>query len=133
MCFANAVLQLLVYCPPFWNQLGDLARLMGQRTDGGTTGLVDATVRFLDEFVYNNKPPLVQKSPQLDEKKSEEKNDIGGAVPFLPTYVYDAMREKRRLNVMLVRTCAPHSAVLLLNCAGLLRIGRPAAGRRRVF
>jgi ubiquitin carboxyl-terminal hydrolase 10 len=87
--------------------LKDLARLMGQRTDGGTTVLVDATVRFLDEFAYKDKPPITQKSLQLVvEKESKEKNDIDGTDPFLPTYVYNAMKEKRRLHVMLVRTCA---------------------------
>ena len=106
MCFANAVLQLLVYCPPFWNRLKHLARLMGQRTDGGTTVLVDATVRFLDEFVYKDKPPFTQQPLQLAEKEGEEKNDIDGTVPFLPTYMFDAMKEKRQLHVMLVRSCA---------------------------
>ena len=106
MCFANAVLQLLVYCPPFWNRLKDLARLMGQRTDGGTTVLVDATVRFLDEFVNKDKPPLTQQPLQLAEKEGEEKNDIDGTVPFLPTYMFDAMKEKTQLKNFLVCSCA---------------------------
>jgi hypothetical protein len=56
ICFANAVLQLLVNSPPFWNlfrELGDLKaeRRAGVLEPGGSTSpLVDATVRFLKEF-----------------------------------------------------------------------------------
>ncbi|KAF8495926.1 hypothetical protein F5888DRAFT_1924941 [Russula emetica] len=95
VCFANAVLQLLVYCPPFWNLFSDLSRLTaqtgqrgqgeGQRAGDIPIPLVDATIRLLGEFVE-------------DEK---EKEDGDGTDPFLPTYVYDAMKEKRRLKDML--------------------------------
>jgi hypothetical protein len=112
MCFANAVLQLLVYCPPFWNLFNDLDRLTaqtgqrgqgeGQRAGSVPTPLVDATVRLLDEFVHKEKPSLTQQSLQ-DEK---EKEDDDGPDPFLPTYVYDAMKEKKQFETMLVRTCA---------------------------
>jgi hypothetical protein len=62
----------------FWNlssDLGRLAGLTGQQTSGGTTPLVDATVRLLDEFAY---------------KKKDDDSE-----PFTPMYVYDAMKEKR--------------------------------------
>ena len=96
MCFINAVFQLLVYCPPFWNQFRDLGELMDQRelepgndqqTDGGMTVLVDATVKFLAEFV------------------SKEKED-SGTDPFIPAYMYDAMKEKRQFKNMLVGSYA---------------------------
>ena len=121
MCFANAVLQLLVYCPPFWNLFSDLGRLTsqtgrrgqgeGQQAGSVATPLVDATVRLLDEFVYKDKPSLTQQSPQRAEKgkaweDEKEKEVDDGTNPFLPTYVYDAMKEKRRLKDMLVRSCA---------------------------
>ncbi|KAH7918337.1 UCH-domain-containing protein, partial [Leucogyrophana mollusca] len=62
MCFANAVLQVLVYCPPFARFFDALGALVGDggfpsiAVDGGSeegrskTPLVDATVRFLREF-----------------------------------------------------------------------------------
>jgi hypothetical protein len=52
MCFANAVLQLLVHSPPFWNLFRELGDLKGKRGEGGpdiggsATPLVDAMVRF---------------------------------------------------------------------------------------
>jgi ubiquitin carboxyl-terminal hydrolase 10 len=96
MSFTNAVLQLLVYCPPFRNLFSDLGRLTGQtrqrgqgksqQRSGGTTLLVDATVRLLDEFAY--------------------KKEDGDTEPFTPMYVYDAMKEKRQLKSILVRSYA---------------------------
>ena len=97
MYFTNAVLQLLVYCPPFWNLFSDLGRLTGrtgQRTSGGTTPLVDATVRLLDEFAY---------------KKEGDETE-----PFTPTYVYDAMKEKRQFKSILVRSPLKSSVVMVL-------------------
>jgi hypothetical protein len=56
MCLANAMLHLLVHCPPFLDLFRELGQLMGQR-EGGETGraatpLMNATIRFLDEFAY---------------------------------------------------------------------------------
>jgi hypothetical protein len=62
MCFVNAVLQLLVRSPPFWNLFRELGDLKGQRaagvpeTGGGETPLADATVRFFEKFVLMGKP-----------------------------------------------------------------------------
>jgi hypothetical protein len=96
MYFTNAALQLLVHCPPFLNLFNDLGRLTGQtgqrgqgegqQTSGGTTPLVDATVRLLDDFAY---------------KKEDDDTE-----PFTPMYVYDAMKEKRQFKSMPVRPCA---------------------------
>jgi ubiquitin carboxyl-terminal hydrolase 10 len=114
MCFANAVLQLLVYCPPFCKLFKELGRLMGQRGQGdgqesnrGPTPLVDATVRFLEEFVYEEKKVATAQQPQQAAKgkskdEEEEKKDEG-VDSFIPTYVYDAMKEKKRFDNMRVR------------------------------
>ena len=118
MCFANVALQLLVYCPQFWNQLRYMSRLVGQRgepkgqhTGGARTVLIDATFRFLGEFVCKEKASLTQRSLQLVQKgkaredkiERKEDNDMD---PFIPTHVYDAMKEKKQLKSMMVRTCA---------------------------
>jgi ubiquitin carboxyl-terminal hydrolase 10 len=116
MCFANAVLQLLVYCPPFWKLFRELGRLMGPRdrgegqgTGGSATLLVDATVRFLEEFVYEEKRPLpTQQSRQLTrnvnaKEEDDEKKEDDGVDSFIPTYVYDAMKERKRFDNMRVR------------------------------
>ena len=122
MSFVNAVLQLLVSCPPFWDLLRNLGLLMvqrrlgsGQQTGGGTTTLVDATIRFLDEFVYKEKPTLTQQLVQLvGNGKAKEvergKREDGDTDPFKPTYMYNAMMENRQFKHMLVRSCT-HAAL----------------------
>jgi ubiquitin carboxyl-terminal hydrolase 10 len=116
MCFANAVLQLLVYCPPFWKLFRELGRLIGPRdrgegqgTGGSSTLLVDATVRFLEEFVYEEKMLLpTQQSQQQTrnvnvKEEEDEKKEDDGVYSFIPTYVYDAMKVKKRFDNMRVR------------------------------
>ncbi|KAH9987494.1 hypothetical protein BJV77DRAFT_789235 [Russula vinacea] len=71
MCFANAVLQLLANSPPFCNLFRELGGLKGRcgvggrKIDGGAIPLVDATVRFFEEFVVKeNVLPPMQQPPQ---------------------------------------------------------------------
>ena len=116
MCFVNAVLHLLVHSPPFWDLFKELGDLKGQRgaggpeTGAGASPLMDAIVRFFEEFVFEEEPPTMQQPLQLTargkQREDEEKkyNKIVG--PFEPTYMYDAMKEKRLLKNMLVRYCA---------------------------
>jgi hypothetical protein len=118
----NAVLQLLGYSPPFRNMFRELDELKRQRgAEGGETGgyatpLVDATVRFLEEFMSKEEPPPAGQPPQQgegrtsgqDEEKGKEKNVVDS---FEPTYLYDAMNEKSQLKDLLVRCCA-HVSVL---------------------
>jgi hypothetical protein len=110
--FANAVLQLLVHSPPMWDlfrELGDLKgwrRGGGSETDGGATPLVDSTLRFFAEFVFKEKEhpqQLAERKPREDEeaKKGDNAVDL-----FEPKYMYDAMKEKRRLKDLLVRSRA---------------------------
>ena len=54
----------------------------------GATPLVDATVRFLREF------------GPVERKRDEEEEE--GIDSFLPSYVYDAMKEKKRFDTMRV-------------------------------
>jgi ubiquitin carboxyl-terminal hydrolase 10 len=68
ICFANAVLQLLVNFPPFWNLFRELGDLKGQReaavpdTVGDATPLVDATAIFLKEFIVEEESSMQQQS-----------------------------------------------------------------------
>jgi hypothetical protein len=139
MCFVNAVLQLLVHSPPFWNMFRELGDLEGQRevrsseTGGGATPLVDATVRFSKEFVLTEKePPLLQRPPEQaaggkpkEDEEAKKEDDAG--ISFEPTYMYDAMKEKRQLKNLLVRSRSLRGALLFLICAGIMFIGRPSA------
>jgi ubiquitin carboxyl-terminal hydrolase 10 len=112
MCFANAVFQLLVHSPPFWNLFREVGDLKGQRgaggpkTCGGPTPLVDATVRFFEEFMLKEKEqPSTQQAtrgkPREDEEEGKQNKDVG---PLEPTYMYDVMKEKMQLKKLLVRS-----------------------------
>jgi ubiquitin carboxyl-terminal hydrolase 10 len=119
MCLANAVLHLLVYCPPFLDIFKELGPLMGQR-EGGETGtaatpLMNATVRFLDEFAYKEKSSLTQQFlPRVsrgDAREAEKDAEENGVVDrLIPTYVFDAMKEKRQFINVKIRSCAVSSA-----------------------
>ena len=113
MCLANAVLQLLVHSPPFWNLLRELDDLKGNRREGGleidghATPLLDATVKLFEEFVLREEPPLAQQPPQQaaggkpkeDEEAKKAHNVVGS---FEPSYMYDVMKGKRQLKGLLV-------------------------------
>ena len=108
MCFANAILQLLVHSPSFWNLFREQGGLKGRRgvgspeTGGGAIPLVDATVRFLEEFVFKEPPPSHQAA---GEKEDEDLMKGYSTVDsFEPMYMYDVMKEKRRLKSLLVRS-----------------------------
>jgi hypothetical protein len=115
-CFANAILQLLINSPPFWNLFKEFDDLKGQRgagvpeTGGGATPLVDATVRFFKEFMVDESASMQRQSRPATGRSSraadEEKKDNNVADSFEPVYLYDAMREKRELRPLLVRSPA---------------------------
>ena len=125
MCFANAVLQLLVNSPPLWDMFRDLK---GQRRAGsseigdGATPLVDATVKLFEEFMNKEKksPPTQQPPRQLaggnlreDEEEEKESNAV---YSFEPTYIYDAIKEKRQLKRLLVRSFAMSGSAVTDMC-----------------
>ncbi|KIJ59679.1 hypothetical protein HYDPIDRAFT_177724 [Hydnomerulius pinastri MD-312] len=104
MCFANAVLQVLMYCPPFWRLFHELGKFVDSPADGDVsnskTPLVDATVRFLREFIPKEKPAPEGKGKGVDRayKYGDEEEDVMDS--FIPTYVYDALKEKKRFDHM---------------------------------
>jgi Family of unknown function (DUF6535) len=107
--FANALL-LLVHSPPFWDLFRELSDLKGQRgaggleTGGSVTSLVDATVRFSEEFIFKDKEPPQQVAGGKLREDEEAKKEHNSVDSFEPTYMYDAMKEKRQLKKLLVRS-----------------------------
>ena len=105
MCFANEVLHLLVHSPPFWNLFRVLGDLKGSRgsggpeTSAGVTPVADATVRFFEEFVLREPPQQATSGPRGPDEAKKERNAVDS---FEPTYMYDAMKEKRPLRNLLV-------------------------------
>ena len=113
VCLSNAVLQLLVHSPPFWDVFRELENMKGQLGERGpetATPLVDSTVRFFEEFMFKEKKlPPTQQPPQqavreIQGEDEEEKKEHNSMDSFEPTYVYDAMKEKRQLKDLLVRS-----------------------------
>jgi Family of unknown function (DUF6535) len=118
MCFANAVMQLLVHSPPFWDLIRELGDLKGRRAAGvrgasdDATPLMDATSRFFEEFTFKDRepPPLQQLPHQISGGKSKEQEAMKeyNADSFEPSYMYAAMKEKRQLKKLLVRSRATY-------------------------
>ncbi|KZT23995.1 cysteine proteinase [Neolentinus lepideus HHB14362 ss-1] len=107
MCFANAVLQVLVYCPPFHRLFTELGKYLplpaplpslNGTTESSNAGtpLVDATIRFLKEFAVE------EAEGKGKGRTREEEGDADGDAAdwFVPGYVYDAMKEKKRFENM---------------------------------
>ena len=117
MCFANAVLQVLVRSPPLWNLFRQLGDLKGQHGGGPeprscATPLVDTMIRFIEEFMNKEKepPPMEQPLRQAtcgNPREGTEVKKVPDVVDsFEPTYIYVAMKEKTQLKCLLVRSCS---------------------------
>ena len=104
---ANAVLQSLVYCPLFRELFRDLGRREEGESGDYATPLVDATVRFLDEFAYKEKSSLTHGALRGKTREDEDgKKGDEGMPSFSSTDVYDVMKEKRQFVSIRVRSCA---------------------------
>jgi hypothetical protein len=129
MCFVNAVLQLLVHSPPFWELFKGLGDLKGSRkagvleTSDGATPLIDGTSRFFEEFMFKEKEPSpLQELPQqvagrkFPLKEDKETKGINAKDSFKPMYMYHAMKEKRQLKNLLVHSCAMYLLAITDPC-----------------
>jgi hypothetical protein len=104
---ANTVLQSLANCPPFRDLFKDLGQRGGGVCGGDATPLVDATVRFLDEFAYKEKSSLTHEALRGKVREDEDgKKGDEGVYSFSSTDVYDVMKEKRQFVILRVRSCA---------------------------
>ena len=108
---ANAVLQSLVYCPPFRDLFKGQGQLVGQceggETAGGTTPLIDATVGFLNEFAYVEKSSPTHQAVRGKVIEDEDgKKEGDGVHSFLSTDINDAMKGKGQFITIKVRSCA---------------------------
>ncbi|KAK0542794.1 hypothetical protein OC846_006456 [Tilletia horrida] len=94
MCFANSILQVLVYCAPFYN----LFTLIGQNIPQDLSNrnpLVEAVVQFLREF------PLA--APSIPSQQAATTSPSQSESALLPELIYNAMRHNRRFEAMLKR------------------------------
>jgi ubiquitin carboxyl-terminal hydrolase 10 len=88
MCFANTILQVLVYCTPFTELFDELGKRL--KADlARRTPLLEAMIVFLREFV-----PGPSKSG-VATPKGKDRDEA-----FVPENVYDAMKENKRFDSM---------------------------------
>lgn len=111
MCFANAVLQVLVYCQPFHSFFAEVGKLLPphkatstDEDDPAAAPLVRATVNFLQEFMVKTPSPSTKGKERARNGNEETFNDGPESDwdAFLPTNFYDAMKEKKRFDSMRV-------------------------------
>ncbi|KAJ7304688.1 hypothetical protein DFH08DRAFT_51150 [Mycena albidolilacea] len=130
MCFANAVLQVLVYCAPFSSLFAHLHALLGEtefdvagtgaggfntnpswgQDNGGGGGgvlgpapLVRATGAFLREFIVSvsvKKPVSGGAGGKGKGKVSPAEEQEEEPEAFIPTHIYDALKGKKRFDGM---------------------------------
>lgn len=93
-----------MYCPQFHRLFSELGKylhgpVVGSQKEGTlATPLVDATVQFLKEFM----PPAPSSSDSKTKGKEREEEDFWEPDSFIPTFVYDVMKEKKRFANMVV-------------------------------
>lgn len=95
MCFANTILQVLVYCPPFT----ELFEEFGKRLKADLarkTPLLEAMIVFLREFVSSPEPSTSTTSTPKGKGKDKDSRKEA----FIPENVYDAMKENKRFDSM---------------------------------
>ncbi|KAG8899131.1 hypothetical protein FRB99_006909 [Tulasnella sp. 403] len=117
MCFANSILQVLLYCAPFWrifiNGLGPLFDAQGAIGSGRSQcALLEATLSFVRDFKLASEVELPQ-DPLPSEGPATKRKTKGKTVtiedlrresfnqdPFVPEFLYDALRQNKRFDSM---------------------------------
>ncbi|WVQ93568.1 hypothetical protein IAU59_000643 [Kwoniella sp. CBS 9459] len=97
MCFANTILQVLVYCSPFTELFEELGKRL--KADlARKTPLLEAMIIFLREF---NAPfPATGASIPNGGSTPKGKGKDPRREAFIPENVYDAMKENKRFDSM---------------------------------
>ena len=88
-CFMNVILQPLSHCPPFY----DLLKTIGQHvvhSFRSKTPLLDSMIEFMNEF-----------RPESASNEGVKTGPYGE--PFVPEYVYDALRGQKRFDSLKVK------------------------------
>ncbi|KAL8861040.1 MAG: hypothetical protein Q9178_002553 [Gyalolechia marmorata] len=95
MCYMNSVLQILVFCVPYY----DLLEKLGQRAAHNfksETPLVDAMIMFMQEFHIIDSAESVEKLRL--RLRNDEIEQYGEA--FIPEFVYEVIRRLPRFSSM---------------------------------
>ncbi|KAI9807513.1 MAG: hypothetical protein M1825_005453 [Sarcosagium campestre] len=95
MCYMNSVLQILIYCAPFYDFLDQIGKRAAHNFKSDTP-LLDALIMFMREF------PVIDSADSADRLrmrlKETELEQYGE--PFTPEFVYDVIRRLPRFSSM---------------------------------
>ncbi|OCT45819.1 ubiquitin hydrolase [Cladophialophora carrionii] len=95
MCYMNSVLQVLVFCLPFYDFIAKLAD-RAPHTFKSDTPLVDAIIMFIREY------PIICSATSVDQLrlrlKPEDYENFGDSL--IPEYVYAAIKDLPRFREM---------------------------------
>ncbi|KAI1778025.1 cysteine proteinase [Hypoxylon cercidicola] len=95
MCYMNSVLQVLIFCIPFYDFLDQVGKKAAYSFKSETP-LIDAMIMFMREYkVIDSAASAEQLRRRL---KSEELEQYGE--PFTPEFVYEAIRQLPRFASM---------------------------------
>ncbi|KAK7221165.1 hypothetical protein V2G26_009168 [Clonostachys chloroleuca] len=95
MCYMNSILQVLMFCVPFYDFLNQVSRRAAHSFKSDTP-LIDAMIMFMHEF------PVIKSASSVGQLrrslKPEEVERYGE--PFIPEYVYAAIKQLPRFASM---------------------------------
>ncbi|ESZ94067.1 hypothetical protein SBOR_5543 [Sclerotinia borealis F-4128] len=95
MCYMNSVLQVLVFCTPFYSFIDQVSK-KAAHSFKSETPLIDAMIMFMREFsVIDSAKSVEQLRMRLKEGELEQYGDS-----FTPDFVYDVMRRLPRFVTM---------------------------------
>ncbi|KAM0382252.1 hypothetical protein ACHAPZ_005868 [Fusarium culmorum] len=95
MCYMNSVLQVLMFCLPFYDFLNQISK-RAVHSFKSDTPLIDAMIMFMHEFKTIKSAAGVE--PLRLALKNEELERYGE--PFTPEFVYEAIRQLPRFASM---------------------------------
>ncbi|KAK7206728.1 hypothetical protein BZA70DRAFT_112781 [Myxozyma melibiosi] len=105
MCFMNSILQILLYCVPFYSFVDTMGKKLTHRFDSETP-ILDSLILFIQEFDpktvngFNKDSALAEALAASLITASEEnsaatpppQSQMQFGEPFIPEFVYDALR-----------------------------------------
>lgn len=95
MCYMNSILQVLMFCVPFYEFLKQVGSKAAHSFKSDTP-LIDAMIMFTQEFTVSKSASSVNQLRQL--LKPEDLEKFGE--PFIPEFVYEAIRQLPRFASM---------------------------------
>ncbi|KAH8671162.1 hypothetical protein BX600DRAFT_509861 [Xylariales sp. PMI_506] len=95
MCYMNSVLQVLIFCIPFYDFLDQVGK-KAAHSFASDTPLIDAMIMFMREYkVIDSAASVEQLRLRLRKEELEQYGE-----PFTPEFVYDAIRQLPRFASM---------------------------------